>query len=193
VFSTRETKTECRSRSGAGHPALRSLALCGCGGLTAALVLAGCVPAAVLPPTPTSLPPTAESTPDRLAAPTLPPDPSAEQLGANLYYYHCTPCHGDRGQGLTDEWREVWVEDHQNCWKGGCHGGRARDEGFPIPTVVPPAYGQGTLAVRFPNAEALFTYLSTTHPPQRPGALREDEYRALTSFLLQQEGGATAP
>jgi mono/diheme cytochrome c family protein len=163
------------------------------GALAVALTLTGCVPAALPSPTPTNPPPAPEPTPDRLAAPTLPPDPSPEQIGASLYYTHCMPCHGDRGQGLTDEWREVWVEDHQNCWKGGCHSGRAREEGFPIPTVVPPAYGQGTLTAHFPDAEALFAYLSTTHPPQRPGALTADEYRALTAFLLQEEGGATAP
>jgi mono/diheme cytochrome c family protein len=181
------------------HPGTRqvrawsSIRLLGVFALASGVILAGCASFAPPSPTATSIPPTIEPTPDRLAAPTVPADPSPAQLGASLYYFNCSPCHGDRGQGLTDEWRQVWVEDHQNCWEGGCHAGRPRDEGFPIPTVVPPAYGQGTLANHFADAEALTEFLSTTHPPQRPGALTQEEYRALTAFLLQEEAGALAP
>lgn len=93
------------------------------------------------------------------------------------------PCHGDHGQGLTDEFRALWVEDHQNCWARGCHGGKKMDEGFPIPTFVPPIAGEGKLT-RFDSEQKLFDYLQATHPPQYPGRLEEDEYRALAFFVF---------
>src|SRR5258705_12437292 len=42
------------------------------------------------------------STPDRLAEPTLPPFPSSADKGSQVYWLNCSPCHRDRGQGLTD-------------------------------------------------------------------------------------------
>ncbi len=93
------------------------------------------------------------------------------------------PCHGDQGQGLTDEFRALWVEDHQNCWGRGCHGGRKNDEGFPIPTFVPPIAGVNNLA-RFDSEQELFDYLKATHPPQYPGRLADDEYRAIAFFVF---------
>jgi cytochrome c len=59
---------------------------------------------------------------DRLAIPVLPDHPTQVEIGKNVYYYHCMPCHGDKGQRLTSEWRSQWVDDHQNCWGRGCHG-----------------------------------------------------------------------
>jgi hypothetical protein len=98
------------------------------------------------------------------------------------------PCHGDQGQGLTDEFRQIWVEDHQNCWAKGCHGGRVADEGFPIPRYVPPVTAPITIQAHFPEALELFSYLQTTHPPQRPGVLAEEDYWDLTSFVYYKNG-----
>lgn len=132
-------------------------------------------------------PPTPSPAFDRLAEPTLPANPSQEQLGSYLYYYNCMPCHGDRGQGLTDEWRMVWVEDHRNCWARGCHGGRQEDEGFPIPKVIPAVIAiESSVSVALTNystSEELTTYLKDTHPPQQPGRLQDDEYQALAVYL----------
>src|SRR4030065_637897 len=89
------------------------------------------------------------------ALPILPESPTAAQAGQVLYYYHCMPCHGDRGQGLTDEWRQVWVEDHQNCWGRGCHAGRLGDEGFPLPRVIPGVIGGAQGLNEFSRATAL--------------------------------------
>jgi hypothetical protein len=125
-------------------------------------------------------------TPDPLAVPVMPESPTQVDVGRNLYYYHCMPCHGDQGQGLTDEWREVWPEDHQNCWGRGCHAGRADDAGFPIPRDVPAVSGSPQAIASFQKADDLFTYLLNAHPPQRPGALQQAEYWALTAFLLHQ-------
>jgi hypothetical protein len=96
------------------------------------------------------------------------------------------PCHGDHGQGLTDEFRQLWVEDHQNCWARGCHAGRLEDQGFPIPRVVPAVSSRPDQLLRFPAPEDLFAYLESTHPPQNPGVLKEDEYWAVTALLLSE-------
>ncbi len=131
-----------------------------------------------------SAPITPQPTPDRLAIPTPPENPTQAEMGNIVYYYHCMPCHGDVGQGLTDEWREVWVEDHRNCWARGCHGGRIEDEGFPLPRYIP---GVQDLSF-FSTPEDLHDYLALTHPPQRPGALTEEEYWAVTAHLLVLTG-----
>jgi hypothetical protein len=120
---------------------------------------------------------------DPLAIPTLPEHPTDFERGKNLYYYHCMPCHGDVGQGLTDAWRMVWEEDHRNCWGRGCHGGRLKDEGFPIPTIIPAIMAPYSVLDRYPDFEALVRYLKETHPPQKPGKLEEAEYRALVVYV----------
>jgi len=125
---------------------------------------------------------------DPLATPVIPENPSQADLGRTVFYYNCMPCHGDRGQGLTDEWRAVWVEDHQNCWGRGCHGGRAQDEGFPLPKYIPVVISSADALQRFVTPEDLYNYLKTTHPPQDPGYLQDDEYSAVTTFLLVENG-----
>lgn len=123
----------------------------------------------------------------RFAIPEMPENPTQIEIGENLYFYHCMPCHGDHGQGLTDEFRAAWVDDHQNCWARGCHTGRPADEGFPIPKIVPPVIAS-QLLIHFPKAEKLYDYLSSEHPPQNPGILEVDEYWALTAFLWFENG-----
>jgi mono/diheme cytochrome c family protein len=125
---------------------------------------------------------------DRLALPELSKHPSQVETGSSIYYYHCMPCHGDQGQGLTDEWRAVWEEDHQDCWASGCHSLRDADKTFTIPTVVPPLIGSTHLENRFSTPEKLFEYLKATHPPQSPGILNDEEYWALTAYLLAKNG-----
>lgn len=127
--------------------------------------------------------PSPSPTYDPLAVPTLPQNPTEFDRPKNLYYYHCMPCHGDVGQGLIDSWRMVWEEDHRNCWGRGCHGGRIKDEGFPIPTVVPAIIGPTGLLAKYPDLTSLVNYLYETHPPQKPGKLKDDEYLALAVFL----------
>lgn len=125
-----------------------------------------------------------QPTPDVLDVPVMPDNPTEVQVGEVVYYYNCMPCHGDHGQGLTDEFREIWVEDHQNCWAVGCHGGRVSDEGFPIPKYIPPVSARPDQLLRFSDPEDLFAYLAQTHPPQRPGVLEDEEYWAVTALLL---------
>jgi hypothetical protein len=92
-------------------------------------------------------------------------------------------CHGDRGQGLTDEFRGIWEPDHQNCWGRGCHAGRPGDEGFPIPTIVPAIVNESHLA-QFASLQELSDFLKATHPPQSPGILEVKEYHAIALFVF---------
>jgi hypothetical protein len=133
-------------------------------------------------------PPPPQPTPgqeeDRLAIPTPPANPTPIEQGKIVYYYHCMPCHGDVGQGLTDEWRQVWVEDHRNCWARGCHAGRQGDEGFPIPRYIP----EVTNLPQYKVPADLHDYLHETHPPQEPGRLSDDQYWSVTAFLFFLSG-----
>ena len=120
---------------------------------------------------------------DPLAQPELPPDPTDLEMGRYLFWRHCMPCHGDVGQGLTDEFRVLW-EDHQNCWERGCHGGKKEDEGFPIPTVIPAIVTENHL-MQFTSEAELFEYLKATHPPQYPGHLEDEEYHDIALILFK--------
>jgi hypothetical protein len=128
---------------------------------------------------------------DPFLQPPLPPNPTGYELGRYLYWRHCMPCHGDRGQGLTDQFRGMWVEDHQNCWARGCHSGKYADDSFYVPTIVPALVNTDHLA-RFPSQEDLLDYLETTHPPQDPGFLEEGEYHALAFFVFAMNNRLSA-
>jgi hypothetical protein len=120
---------------------------------------------------------------DPLEEPPLPPHPTEYELGRNLYWHWCMTCHGDRGQGLTDDFRAIWEPEHQNCWGRGCHAGRIGDEGFPIPTVVPALVNDTHLA-QFESVQELSDFLKATHPPQSPGILKREEYQAISLFVF---------
>ena len=77
----------------------------------------------------------ADATPtaDRLAEPTLPAAPSQADHGAQVYWLSCMPCHGDQGQGLTDEFRATYPPEEEYCWESGCHGANPYESGFTIP------------------------------------------------------------
>ncbi len=124
---------------------------------------------------------------DPLAEPPLPPNPTEYELGRNLYWHWCMTCHGDKGQGLTDEFRGIWDPDHQNCWGRGCHSGRPGEMGFPIPTVVPALVDENHLA-RFASLQELTDFLEATHPPQSPGSLKNEEYQAIALFVFTMNG-----
>ena len=97
------------------------------------------------------------------------------------------PCHGDRGQGLTDEFRQVYPPEDQNCWTSGCHGKRPYANGFTLPTVVPRLIGQGALS-KFKNAAGLHAFISSAMPFQAPGSLDDKLYWDITAFLVRQNG-----
>jgi hypothetical protein len=120
---------------------------------------------------------------DPLVEPILPDDPTELELGRNLYWHWCMTCHGDHGQGLTDEFRGIWEPEHQNCWARGCHTGRRDDLGFPIPTIVPAIVGGNHLS-RFSSLQDFSDFLQATHPPQSPGILADQEYHAIALFVF---------
>jgi len=124
---------------------------------------------------------------DRLAKPTLPAVPSQADYGAQAFWLYCLPCHGDKGQGLTDEFRQTYPPDHQNCWESGCHGKRPYPNGWTLPPIVPRLIGDGALN-NFPNAATLHGFISADMPFQSPGTLSDTLSWQLTAFLLRQNG-----
>lgn len=130
---------------------------------------------------------------DRLAAPPTVPSPTQADEGAYLYWLNCQPCHGDRGQGLTDEWRAQYPEEDQFCWNSGCHGERPYENGFTLPRTVPAVIGEDSLR-RFQTAGQMFAYIRVTMPYEYPGVLPAEEYLAIAAFLLRENhlwAGAT--
>jgi hypothetical protein len=130
---------------------------------------------------------TPSPTVDRLAKPTMPLNPSQADRGAQDYWLYCSPCHGDRGQGLTDEFRKVYPPEDQDCWLSGCHGRRPYPNGWTIPTPVPALIGPGAIN-KFGNGSVLWFFIKTKMPFQKPGSLDDDTYWRLTAFLLRQNG-----
>ena len=124
---------------------------------------------------------------DRLAEPTLPPAPSQADRGAQVYWLSCLPCHGDLGQGLTDEFRAAYPEEDRNCWDSGCHGERPYDNGFKLPKSIPAVVGPGTLQ-KYADASVLYAYIHTAMPFWKPGSLTEEDAWSVTAFVLRQNG-----
>jgi cytochrome c len=131
---------------------------------------------------------------DRLAAPPTVASPTQADRGAQAYWLNCQPCHGDRGQGLTDEWRAQYPPEDQNCWDSGCHGRSPYEDGFKLPEIVPALIGPQALA-RFDTAQSLHGFISGNMPFQAPASLSDEEYWQLTAYLLHANrvewGGST--
>jgi mono/diheme cytochrome c family protein len=127
----------------------------------------------------------ATPTVDRLAEPTLPPVPSQADHGAQVYWLSCMPCHGDRGQGLTDEFRATYPPEEEYCWESGCHGANPYESGFTIPKQIPALIGNTTLA-KFADAAQLNAYIRATMPFWNPGSLTEEDAWRVTAFILRQ-------
>jgi len=126
-------------------------------------------------------------TQDRLAEPTLPPSPSQADHGAQVYWLSCLPCHGDKGQGLTDEFRATYPPEEEYCWESGCHGANPYESGFSLPKKIPGVIGQSTLA-KFADASQLNSYVRATMPFWKPGSLTEEDAWRVTAFVLRQNG-----
>jgi cytochrome c len=124
---------------------------------------------------------------DRLAEPTLPPAPSQADYGAQVYWLNCSPCHGDKAQGLTDEFRSQYPPEEQNCWKSHCHGKVTYENGFTIPTVVPELVGPNALQ-KFSTAANLYGFVHAAMPFQKPNSLTDEQYYQVVAFLLRQNG-----
>ena len=142
-------------------------------------------------PTSTPLPPTpapdVTPTPDRLAAPPTVALPNQADEGAQLYWLHCQPCHGDRGQGLTDEWRAQYPPEEEYCWESGCHGNQPYDQDFALPTAVPAVIGDSVLQ-KFQTMDGVYQYVSVTMPYFFPGELTQEEYLAILAHITRENG-----
>ncbi len=131
------------------------------------------------------------ATPDRLSPPPTVYPPTQADMGAQVYWFRCMVCHGDRGQGLTEEWRNAWDPSHRNCWQSRCHASNHPPEGFQLPYYAPPVIGPGTLA-RFATLADLHAYLAAQMPWQAPGSLPPEEYWQLAAYLARANGAAVA-
>ena len=151
-------------------------------GLVAALLILGILPNRQILQAPDPTP-----TIDRLAPPPTVTSPTQADEGAYLYWLNCQPCHGDRGQGLTDEWRMQYPEEDRNCWNAGCHGERPYENGFKLPEKVPPLTGEGSLAA-YDNFGQVYAFMRAAMPFQARGSLKEEEYLAITAFLAREHG-----
>ena len=124
---------------------------------------------------------------NRLDKPQVSNPPTQADKGAVYYWLVCIPCHGDKGQGLTEEWREVFGPEEKNCWQAECHGKRHPNEGFELPHAVPPVLGPTALG-RFNSADELHRLIATSMPWYRPSYMNAEEGWQVTAFLLRQQG-----
>jgi cytochrome c len=124
-------------------------------------------------------------TQDRLAEPTLPANPTQADRGAQVYWLSCLPCHGDKGQGLTEEFRAIYPEEEQNCWQSGCHGKNPYESGFTIPKKIPAVIGDTALA-KFTDGAQLHAYIHAAMPFWKPGSLSQEDAWKVTAFVLRE-------
>lgn len=124
---------------------------------------------------------------DRLVAPPMPANPTQADEGAHVYWLSCMACHGDVGQGLTEEWRMAWAEGDQNCWQSKCHAANHPVEGFLLPYTIPPVVGEGILN-KYATANDLYAFIKARMPWHMPSSLPDDQYWQLTSFLVRANG-----
>jgi hypothetical protein len=124
-------------------------------------------------------------TPTPFSSPTATP-PSQGGHGHDIFYVYCMPCHGDVGQGLTDEFRlRQYPPEDTDCWKSGCHGARPYENGFTLPKTVPALIGANSLK-RFADGQAVYDFIHKSMPFNSPGSLTTEQYLQLTAFLLEQ-------
>ena len=124
---------------------------------------------------------------DRLAPPPTVYPPTQADLGQQTYYLVCMTCHGDRGQGLTNEFRALIGAPDLNCWQSHCHGSDPPPDGFLLPRVVPPVVGD-VMRARFATALQLHDFIAAVMPYQAPGSLSKSDYWNLTAYLLRANG-----
>ncbi len=121
---------------------------------------------------------------ERLAKPQLSSPPKQTELGHVEYWMSCMVCHGDRGQGLTEEWRSVLDPEDMNCWQSKCHAPNHPPEGFEIPQQAPMVIGPGALS-GYRTATDLFKYLRVAMPWSFPGLFDDKTYWNLTAYLAE--------
>lgn len=125
---------------------------------------------------------------------TLVPNSNAQvQQGAELYDFNCSVCHGDTALGF-EEAKLAFPEDHRRCER--CHRPKnppqmnlnQMEHNFAFSVGTPPALTGEASLLNFPHGLALYHYLRATMPRPFPGALTDEEYLAITAFLLHANG-----
>jgi len=125
----------------------------------------------------------------RLASPAVAEIPTQADEGALIFWGVCIACHGDRGQGLTDEWRIGAYDADNNCWESGCHGKDHPDQGFELPkTLTFPPVGTASALGRFENAQQLYDYVVVMMPWWKPRSLTPEKAWQLTAYILKMKG-----
>ncbi len=125
----------------------------------------------------------------RMDKPKVSAIPSQSEKGQLLYWGICLACHGDRGQGLTDEFRLGAFGADSNCWQSGCHGKNHPPDGFEMPkTLTFPALSNAGSLGRFQNAQQLYDYVVAMMPWWKPGSLGSEKAWQVTAYLLKMKG-----
>ncbi len=134
--------------------------------------------------TPTiSITPTFDSS--RLDQPPTVYPPAQADTGAQIYWGMCMSCHGDKGQGLTEDWVNSFPPEEKNCWDSGCHADDAPENSFVLPqTGIPALAGAGKLT-RFSNSFELYRFIHENMPFFRAGTLTSDEAWSLSAYILR--------
>ena len=128
---------------------------------------------------------------NRLAQPPTVVPPVQADNGAQVYWGMCMACHGDQGQGLTDEWRNSFPLEDRDCWQSGCHGSDAPKNSFEIPQAGIPALAGAGKLTRFSNSFELYRYIQQNMPFFRADSLTSEEAWSLTAYVLQLNGRQT--
>jgi quinol-cytochrome oxidoreductase complex cytochrome b subunit len=130
-----------------------------------------------------SMTPTFDSS--RLAQPPTVYPPAQADTGEQTYWGMCMSCHGDKGQGLTEDWKNSFPPEEKNCWDSGCHASDAPANSFELPQTGTPALaGAGALA-RFSNSFELYRHIHENMPFARAGSLTSAEAWSLTAYILR--------
>jgi quinol-cytochrome oxidoreductase complex cytochrome b subunit len=126
----------------------------------------------------------------RLEKPAVADVPTQSDKGAIIFWGVCIACHGDRGQGLTDEWRFGAYDADNNCWESECHGKDHPDHGFELSKALMPFPPVGTASAlgRFENAQQLYDYIVVMMPWWKPRSLTPEEAWQLTAYVLKLKG-----
>ena len=132
--------------------------------------------------TATVAPPVVPPTEDSWVIVDLPPNATQLEYGAEVYRLVCKACHGDRGQGLTDDWRAQWEPEDQNCWQSKCHALNHPPDGFYLP-IGPAVVGPPVLI--FETAQDLYDYNHNYMPWHDPGSMTQKESWSVTAYILK--------
>lgn len=136
---------------------------------------------------------TPEATPTfdtrRLEPPPTKETPGQEDEGALYYWGVCIACHGDQGQGLTEEWRASYAPPERDCWRSGCHGSDYPENSFEIPVESgAPGIAEAGKLAQFSNAFELQKYIFESMPWQNPGSMTPEDAWGVTAYVLKLHG-----